>query len=143
MGEGATTVVCRIQYSGRAPALIAALAAATCALIAITPAPSVARTLGAAWTAAAAAAAARRVSPGRRGSGPRALVVRSTGEVAVMEAAGRWTHGELRDGSFVAPWLVIVRWRPEGARWDRTTLILPGMAAPEARRRLRVLLRWR
>jgi hypothetical protein len=42
----------------------------------------------------------------------------------------------------VAPWLTIVRWRPDGARRDGTVLLLPDMAEAEALRRLRVLLRW-
>ena len=57
----------------------------------------------------------------------------------------RWASSApacLRDGSFVAPWLTIVRWRPEGARFDRTFLVVPGMLEREDFRRLRVLLRW-
>ena len=50
-------------------------------------------------------------------------------------------HGELRDGSFVASWLTIVRWRPPHRRFDRTLMIVPGMAQGEALRRLRVRLR--
>jgi len=61
----------------------------------------------------------------------------------VRSAAGEWQPGELRGDCFVAPWLVIVRWRPEGARRDRTLLVLPGMASREALRKIRVILRWR
>jgi toxin CptA len=50
--------------------------------------------------------------------------------------------GMVGGGSFVAPWLTIVRWRPQGAYSDRTLLILPDMVDPEEFRRLRVLLRW-
>jgi hypothetical protein len=35
-----------------------------------------------------------------------------------------------------------VRWRPDGARFDRTFLLLPGMVDGQSLRRLRVLLRW-
>jgi hypothetical protein len=122
--------------------LIAALALATIAVIALTPGPVPARVLASTWTACAALAAARRVPAGRKGKGARTFVLRLPGEVAVQQADGRWTHGTLRDGSFVAPWLTIVRWRPEAARCDRTVLILPGMTAPRTFRRLRVLLRW-
>jgi toxin CptA len=68
--------------------------------------------------------------------------VRASGEVAVQDRDGEWVRGELRDGSFVAPWLTLVRWRPEGRRLDRTVLLIPGMAAEEELRRLRILLRW-
>lgn len=142
MGERNATVVCRIQYSGRALTLVAALAVGTLAAIVLTPVAPGLRIVSGAWTVCMALAAARRFSLGRGGKGVRSLVVRLTGEVAVEEASGCWTRGTLRDGSFVAPWLAIVRWRPEGARWDRTTLILPGMTAPETLRRLRVILRW-
>jgi len=142
MGERNATVVCRIQYSGRALALVAALAVATLALIVLMPVTPGVRILCGTWTVCMAFASARRLSPGRRGKGVRTLVLRLTGDVALQDANGRWTRGALRDGSFVAPWLAIVRWRPEGARWDRTTLILPGMAAPDALRHLRVILRW-
>ena len=49
----------------------------------------------------------------------------------------------LRDGCFVAPWLTIVRWRPDGARFTRTILVAPDAVDAEAYRRLRILLRWR
>jgi hypothetical protein len=42
----------------------------------------------------------------------------------------------------VAPWLTIVRWRPEGAWFDRTVPLLPGMLDEEMFRRLRVVLRF-
>jgi hypothetical protein len=51
-------------------------------------------------------------------------------------------EGRIRPGSFVAPWLTIVRWRPEGARFDRTIPVFPDMLDADAFRRLRVLLRW-
>jgi hypothetical protein len=37
---------------------------------------------------------------------------------------------------------VIVRWRPEGRRIDRTFLLLPGMAEARTMRNIRVILRW-
>jgi len=69
--------------------------------------------------------------------------VRASGEVALQARDGEWLRGELRDGSFVAPWLTIVRWRPEGGRMDRTVLLLPGMADAGTLRKIRVILRWR
>jgi hypothetical protein len=56
---------------------------------------------------------------------------------------GAEATGRVQDGCFVAPWLAIVRWRPEGAWFDRTVVILPGMTGRDEFRRLRVLLRWR
>ena len=52
--------------------------------------------------------------------------------------------GELRvvPGSFVAPWLVVLYWKPDGARLTRAIVLLPDMAGEQDLRRLRVLLRW-
>ena len=55
---------------------------------------------------------------------------------------GRVRIGFVRPRCFVAPWLTIVRWRPEGARFDRTFIVLPDMLDAEPFRRLRVLLKW-
>ena len=49
--------------------------------------------------------------------------------------------GCLADGCFVAPWLTVIRWRPDGARFDRTIAVLPDMLSREDFRRLRVLLK--
>ncbi|WP_171160876.1 protein YgfX [Usitatibacter palustris] len=57
------------------------------------------------------------------------------------DGAGRSHSGVVRDGSFVAPWLTIIRWRPEGAWFDRTILVMPDMIEAEAFRHLRVMLR--
>ena len=54
----------------------------------------------------------------------------------------QWRHGRLRSGSFVAPWLTIIRWRPQRACFDRTIVVLPDMLDHEAFRRLRVQLKW-
>jgi len=62
-------------------------------------------------------------------------------EIAVREGI-HWRRGRLRNGSFVAPWLTIVRWRPERALFDRTILVLPDMLDTESYRRLRVVLKW-
>ncbi len=136
-------MVCRFQYSGRPVALVAGLALATLAVVALTPAPAIARILACTWTLCAALAAASRIPFLPGASGPRALAIRVSGEVAVQSASGGWRSGELRDGGFVAAWLVVVRWRPQGARFDRTILILPGMARAQTLRKIRVILRWR
>jgi hypothetical protein len=43
----------------------------------------------------------------------------------------------------VAPWLTVVRWVPEGARFARVVTIVPDAVEAGAFRRLRILLRWR
>ena len=136
-------MVCHFQYSGRAVALVVALAAATLCVLAVTPAPLALKMLAGTWTACAALLAASRLPFVPGAFGPRALALRASGEVAVQSREGGWRRGLLRDGGFVAPWLVVVRWRPEGARLDRTILILPGMADAAALRKIRVILRWR
>ena len=70
------------------------------------------------------------------------LRLHRTGELDVLRRDGTWRSGRVRAGSFVAPWLTIVRWRPDGTRRDHTVLLLPDMAADDALRRLRVVLRW-
>ncbi len=70
------------------------------------------------------------------------LAVDLEGRVEAAGPNGTARTGRLAAGSFVAPWLTIVRWRPEGARFARTVLVPPDAVDPEAFRRLRVLLRW-
>jgi toxin CptA len=115
---------------------------ATLALIAATPGALALRILAATWIACAALEAlhSRALLRGRRGV--RAVSLSGGGEIAVRDALGRWRSGRLRAGSFVAPWLTVIRWRPAEARFDRAIPILPDMLAAEEFRRLRVLLRW-
>jgi len=143
MEAGGESVICRFQYSGRPVVLVVALAVATLAVLALTPAPLPLRILAIAWIACAAVLAADRVPFVPGASAPRAFALRASGEVAVQASDGDWRRGALRDGGFVAPWLVVVRWRPEGARLDRTILVLSGMANAETVRKIRVILRWR
>lgn len=49
--------------------------------------------------------------------------------------------GSVSPGSFVAPWLTCMRWRPHGAWRDRAVLVLPDMLRAEDFRRMRVLLK--
>jgi hypothetical protein len=69
------------------------------------------------------------------------LAVDLKGRVEASGGSGR-VAGRLVPGSFVAPWLTVVRWRPEGARFARTVLVPPDAVDADAFRRLRVLLRW-
>jgi toxin CptA len=128
--------------SRSAAAFLGLACAATLILIALTLSGVLAR-----WAAAAcvtlAAFDALHVDALRRGPrGVRCLRVDRSKAIEVADAAGRRRFGALRDGSFVAPWLTIVRWRPAGARFDRTFVILPDMLDAKTFRELRVLLRW-
>jgi toxin CptA len=127
----------------RSAAWCVALASlATVALIAATPGALRLRILAATWIACAALEAlhSRAFLRGRRAA--RAISLARAGGIAVQDALGQWRAGSLREGSFVAPWLTVVRWRPAGARFDRTIPILPDMLSREDFRRVRVMLRW-
>lgn len=135
-------VAAHVAPSLRAAALLAALGGASLALMTLIPMGVWMRmALGSAIllsTLDAIRVAALRLGP----RGVRAFRLERSGSLRVRDAAGREREGRVREGSFVAPWLTLVRWRPEGARRDRTFLLLPGMLDDEAFRRLRVLLRW-
>jgi hypothetical protein len=128
-------VYCELQYSGAAFVLLAAAVGATLALVIFVPFADEARSLAFAWVIVTAWHAHDRLS------GVRALRLDCSGAIAVRDRVG-WRTGQLRDGSFVAPWLTIIRWRPDGARLDRTLVILPDMTQDEAMRKIRVILRW-
>ena len=117
--------------SKRVEAFIVAGALMTAALVGWLPLPLEACALGLAWIGHAALRALRRVRPGQR------LRIDASGAIEVGPASG-----SVRDGSFVAPWLAVVRWRPIGAWWDRSLLVAPDMLGADEFRRLRVLLRY-
>jgi hypothetical protein len=64
------------------------------------------------------------------------------GRIEVTTRDGRTFTGQVRDGSFVAPWFTTVRWQPDGSRFSRTIAVLPDMLPGQDFRNLRVLLRW-
>lgn len=128
-------VYCEFKYSGAAFILLAAAVGATLALVIFVPFADEARSAAFAWVVAMAWHAHGRLDA------VRALRLDCTGVIAVRDRIG-WRTGQLRGGSFVAPWLTIVRWRPDGARFDATLVILPDMIQATARRRIRVILRW-
>jgi hypothetical protein len=109
---------------------VAGAAAVTLVLACVTPLTHELRALAACWVALAALRALRRLGASHR------LYVDAAGEVSVDE-----TQGCLRPGSFVAPWLTTVRWRPVGAWIDRSLLVLPDGLPPGEFRRLRTLLK--
>jgi hypothetical protein len=143
MKSDVEAVYCEFKYSGLAAGLIAMACVATLAIEWMTPFPLPVRIAVSPWIVLCALEAIERIARRRGARACCVLFVRLSGEVSVQGDRGAWRSGALRDGSFVAPWLTIVRWRPAAARFDRTVLILPGMLDAETFRRLRVLLRWR
>lgn len=118
------------------------MASATAALLLAVPMAIPVRLALLAWTAALALEALQRVVLLRGRRAVRRLRVQRDGAIEVESPSGVRTAGAVRPGSFVAPWLVALRWRPGNGMRDRTVLLLPDMAAAEDLRRLRVLLRW-
>ncbi len=141
--DPAWRVVIAVGPSRRAGAWITAVAAAALAagLAAEIPGPAKAALAGALGVAAVRAA---RRHAGQEGPGAvRRLAVDVSGRVEVERADGRLGEGRLAEGSFVAPWLTVVRWVPEGARLPRAVAVFPDAVDAGALRRLRILLRWR
>lgn len=128
-------VRCEFKYSRAAAAFLAVASAATLALVALVPFPGEARVAAFAYVVAAATLAHGRIA------GVHELRLDCAGFISVRSGE-TWTAGSVRGGSFVAPWLMLLRWRPESARFDRVIAILPDMASAEELRRIRVILRW-
>jgi hypothetical protein len=147
-GEGpanthAWRVVIAPGGSRRLEAWITGVAAAALAATLAAAVPPVAKAAIAGALACAAVRAARRHAwqegPGAVGR----FCVDLSGRMQVEGADGRVATGRLLDGSFVAPWLVVVSWRPDGARMARAIVVAPDAVGEQDFRRLRVLLRWR
>jgi len=132
----------RFARSRIAAVFIVLSGGATLALLLAIALPPLAKCAVVAWVGVAMLDAYRTVAEKSGGRGVRELWVGGARSIEVVDAAGRLWEGEVRDGSFVAPWLTVIRWRPAGARFDRTIVVLPDMLARESFRRLRVLLRW-
>lgn len=129
------SVTCEIKYSGAAIALLLVATAATEAVLLTLP---LAGALRAACMAYAFLQAARACDALLATTALRLDLDRRV-EVRIH---GRWCPGVVRDGSFVLPWLMALRWRPERGRYDRTMLLLPAMASAQSLRKIRVLLRF-
>jgi toxin CptA len=124
------SVAFALAPSRRLAAFIVLAAAATACLLLAVPLPGVVVLALMAWcTVAAAHALARN----------RACDVRVSRGTSITVGA---RVGAIAHGSFVAPWLTIVHWRPLGARFTRTLVVLPDMIDAESFRALRVILRW-
>lgn len=128
-------MTCEVQYSGRIGALCCAAACATGMIVFAMPLAVPWRVAALAWVAFACCGALRALA--RVGG----LTLEADGTLHVR-VDGAWRKGRVRDGSVVLPWLAVVRWRPDGAWWDRAIFLAPPMLDPEAFRRLRVWLRW-
>lgn len=128
-------VRCEFKYSRVGACFLGLAVCLTLALVVFVPFPDEVRAAAFGYVVAAATLAHGRIARVNE------LHLDCTGFVAVRRA-GEWTSGSVRGGSFVAPWLVLLRWRPQGARLDRVIAILPGMAPAEALRKIRVILRW-
>jgi hypothetical protein len=127
----------RLAPSRSARAFIALAGGATLVLLYVMPIDPLIKGFSVLWAGASMLHACRRIVV------PRELILRDPRAMELLEDEARPpSFGELRDGSLVAPWLTIIRWRPSGARFDRTIVILPDMLERESFRRLRVLLRW-
>jgi hypothetical protein len=136
MGGKVETVRCEIKYSRAGRTLVFALSCTTMGLAAALPVALGWRLAAVAWVVLHAIRAWRALGAAVR------LSVARDGNIRVEVRDGTALEGNTRPGSFVAPWLTIVRWRPAGRRLDRTLLLLPGMAAPDEMRNIRVILRW-
>lgn len=135
-------VECEFKYSGATALAIAGAAAATAAVVVLTPLAWTVRSWVLAALCLSAGEAIQRVAMHRGPRGVRAMRLAGGRDIQVRRAGGGWIPGSVCDGSFVAPWLTIVLWRPAGARRDHAIVILPGMMRADDFRRLRVLLRW-
>jgi hypothetical protein len=128
-------VVLTLGRSRSLQGLVGLAAGATLALLAFMPGPGAARLLAGIWCVVVAIHTIRRALAARR--------ICITGGVAIkVEERGTVREGRIVGGSFVAPWLTIIHWRPERARFTRTIVIVPGMADAARFRALRVVLRW-
>jgi hypothetical protein len=62
--------------------------------------------------------------------------------IVVTRGDGRLVAGHVRSRTCVTASLTSIVWRPDGARWSRSILVLPDMLPPDDFRRLRVMLRY-
>jgi toxin CptA len=72
----------------------------------------------------------------------RALELTAQGEARWQDGCGTWEEAEIRPGSYVSNWMIVLSLAGPGRRGLHLVL-LPDSAAAEDLRRLRVWLRWR
>jgi hypothetical protein len=101
-----------------------------------------------AWLPCAVAVAAVLVSGLWRCTGrgvPALIHVGRDRRITVTDSNGRSHAGSILDDTFVGAWLTTIVWRRDGLPWWRPAsaiVVLPDMLPGEARRRLRVALRY-
>ena len=130
----------RLRDSRFAASFIAFTGAATLSLLAALPIAPLTKAFAVLWVGLSALDACRTLAKHRGANGVCTFRLCERA-IEVEDAGGGLREGELRDGSFVSPWLTILRWRPVGALRDRTIVILPDMLDADAFRALRVFLR--
>jgi hypothetical protein len=113
-----------------AVAFVLAATLATIVLLVELPGPAELRAAAILWCMGAGAHAFKRHRAAHR--------VHTDGGAMTVDGI----EGRIVDGSFVAPWLTIIHWRPAGSRLTRTLVVLPDAIDPEPFRALRVILRW-
>jgi toxin CptA len=65
------------------------------------------------------------------------------GKLEIQNKTGAWASASLRSGSFVAPYITTLAYRPDEKFLRRHLLILPDMLDAETFRQLRMHLRWK
>jgi len=131
-----------LTSSVMAMSLIAALAVATCAVIATFPFDAAVLALA---TIVVVVWAIDRIYVIGLRLGPRAVrqfELRGDLTVVIVTGDGNACAGRVHHDSYVGSRLTTLVWRPFGRWRSRTILILPDMLPPQDFRRLRVLLRY-
>jgi toxin CptA len=139
---GAERVVLAVRSSPFAPRAIGIAALATLVVVHLVPVDAWVKLSLALWVGICASRAIGHFTHRRAHSCVVAVITDPSRAVEVRFADGRFARGTIVDGSFVAPWLTVIHWRPMQSRWTRTILLLPDMVEESAFRRMRVLLRW-
>jgi len=140
--DPAWRVVIAPGRSRRAGAWIVAVAGASLCAAMASDAPAAVKALAGVLVLGEAIHAFRLHALRTANGAARRLMADLGGHVEVHRSDGSVVAGGLREGSFVAPWLIVARWIPDGARFARTIFLLPDMGGEQELRRLRVLLRW-
>ncbi len=141
--DPAWRVVIDLGPSRRAVAWAWAAAAAALAATLAAQVPWQARAVLAMALAVAMVRALRRHGARESPGSIRRFVVDLAGRVEARRADGVTATGRLAPDAFVAPWLTVLRWVPDGARLSRAIVVFPDAVDTSAFRRLRILLRWR
>lgn len=139
---GGERVVLAVRPSPFAPRAIGIAALATLAIVHLVPVDGWVKLSLVLWVGACASRAIGHFTHRRAHSCVVAVITDPSQAVEVRYADGHFAHGTIVDGSFVAPWLTVIHWRPMQSRFARTIPLLPDMVEESAFRRMRVLLRW-